>query len=64
MHKLSDASFTVKDEDGKDKTIKGGLYLDADQDAVSGANADTNLGNVVFRTAPNTDAQAEKQAQK
>jgi hypothetical protein len=52
MHKLTDASFTIQDEEGKTQTVKGGLFLDASGDAVAGANADSVLGNVVFKTAP------------
>jgi hypothetical protein len=56
MHKLSDASFTVKDQDGKDKAIKGGLYLDTDHTADTASAGGSTLGNVVFVTNEDTAA--------
>jgi hypothetical protein len=63
MHKLNDASFTYKDQNDKTVTVKGGLFVDTDTPGDDDTfNADSNLGPVVFRTAPLSDAEAEKKA--
>lgn len=53
MHKLSDAQFTVKGDDDKSHTVKGALFVVTDDVFdPSNVNGDTNIGTVVFRTAP------------
>lgn len=56
VHKINDASFTVKGDDDKSHTVKGGLFVVTGEDFdPSDPGSDTNIGQVVFVTNPPSD---------
>lgn len=60
QQRISDASFTVKDGEGNDQTVDGGLYIDVQDGNVLAPGS--NYGQVYFQSNAEGDSAPDEPA--